>query len=89
MLDRLLLKYLTKKGKIAYYVGQVVLIGLWALYLFGMAGYTMEEGETQLWIGVIAIVIVWAGICYLIWKKPDDEEKVGTAGSDSITENAG
>ncbi|HLR24501.1 MAG TPA: hypothetical protein VK112_01455 [Fodinibius sp.] len=75
MLDRLILKYLTQKGKIAYYVGQVVLIGLWALYLFGIAGYSLEEGEMQLWIGLIVIVISWAGICYLVWKKPDKEEQ--------------
>jgi hypothetical protein len=40
MLDRLFLKYLTKKGKIAYWVGQLLLSAIWGFYVFGVAGYT-------------------------------------------------
>jgi Kef-type K+ transport system membrane component KefB len=73
MLDHFILEYLTKKGKIAYYVGQVLLIAIWAYYLFGIVGYTIDEGETSLFIGLIIIVIVWAGVCLLFWKKSKDK----------------
>lgn len=72
MLDRLFLKYLSKKGKIAYWVGQIVLDGLWALYLFVIAGLSMDEAEGLLFIGILVVLIVWGGVCILVWKKRDE-----------------
>jgi hypothetical protein len=77
MLDRLFLSRLSKKGKIAYWVGQLLLIGIWALYLFGIADYSLEEeGRNMLFLGLIAIVIVWGIVCVIVWKKKDEDCKV-------------
>ena len=74
MLDALILRYLTKKGKIAYFVGQIILIAIFAFYVFGISGASMNEGENLFFIGIITIVILWAGVCLLVWKKPKDED---------------
>ncbi|MBI9054380.1 MAG: hypothetical protein JEY96_11220 [Bacteroidales bacterium] len=75
MLDRLFLKYLSKKGKIAYWVGQIILDVLWALYVFKLAKYTFDDGgDTVLIIGMLVILIVWGGLCYILWKKPNESE---------------
>ena len=75
MLDRFILKYLTKRGKIAYYVGQVILLAIWAYYLFGVVGYSIDEAEVSLFGGLIVIVVFWAGVCFLLWKKPKEDGK--------------
>ncbi len=80
MLDRLFLNRLTKKGKIAYWVGQLVFDLLWALYLFVIAGLTMEEAESLLFIGIVAVLVAWGGVCILLWKK----EKAPVKADDSI-----
>ncbi|WP_439184147.1 hypothetical protein [Carboxylicivirga taeanensis] len=72
MLDRLFLKYLSKKGKIAYWVGQLLLDALWAFYLFAIAGLSMEEAESLLFIGIIVVLIAWGGVCILVWKKEQE-----------------
>ncbi|APU11770.1 MULTISPECIES: hypothetical protein [Cellulophaga] len=74
MLERLLLKHLTKKGKIGYFVGVVVLFALLAVYLFGIADYSMDRGRNPFFIGMIIINLSWAGISYALWKKPKEEE---------------
>jgi hypothetical protein len=74
MLDLLILKHLTKKGKIAYYVGQVVLFALWAFYLFGIAGYSIDQAESPFLVGMIVLAILWSGVCFIIWKKPKETE---------------
>ncbi len=72
MLDRLFLKYLSKKGKIAYWVGQLILDALWALYLFVIAGLSMDEAEGLLFIGILVILIAWGAICIRVWKKTEE-----------------
>jgi hypothetical protein len=75
MLDRLFLKYLTKKGKIAYWVGQIILDVLWALYVFKLAKYTLDDGgEAVLIIGMLVILVAWGGLCRILWKKPKESE---------------
>lgn len=74
MLDKLFLKYLNKKGKIAYFVGQIILFALWAYYLLGIAGYSMEEGRANFFIGMVVILVLWGGVCLLLWKEKPDEK---------------
>jgi len=75
MLDRLFLKYLSKKGKIAYWVGQIILDVLWALYVFKLAKYTFDNGgDMVLIIGMLVILVAWGGICLKLWKKSDESE---------------
>lgn len=75
MLDALILRYLTKKGKIAYFVGQVLLIAIYAFYIFGISGGSLDTDENIFFIGMITIVLLWAGVCLLIWKKPKEEKR--------------
>ena len=75
MLDRLFLKYLSKTGKVAYWVGQIIFDGIFVFYLFGIAGYTLgssgtgarSQTEMILFPGVIGIAIVWGIVCYFVW----------------------
>ena len=69
MLERLLLKHLTKKGKIAYFIGLVLSFAIAAYCVLGIAGYTLETGRDIFFFTILTINILWAGICYLIWKK--------------------
>jgi len=73
MLDRLILKHLTKTGVIAYFVGQITLFAIWAFYLLGIKDYSMDEGRTPFYIGMIVILLGWSGVCLIFWKKPKEE----------------
>lgn len=75
MLDRLFLKYLTKKGKIAYFIGQLLMFALWSYYLLGIEGYSMDDARSMFIGGIIAILIVWGGVCLLLWRKTSNDEK--------------
>ncbi len=75
MLDRLLLKYLTKKGKIAYFVGLIVLFLLTGYYILGIAGYSFDSGRDVFFYSILVVNIVWAAICYMIWRKKETEEE--------------
>jgi len=83
MLDALILKHLTKKGVIAYFAGQIILFGLLAYYIFGVGGYSLDEGEMSFFIGMVVIALLWAGICLLIWKKPKDIENLDSTETES------
>jgi len=75
MIDKLFLKHLSKKGKIAYWVGQILLDAIWAFYVFGVAGYSFETGgETMLIFGMLAILVGWGVVCLMLWKKPKESE---------------
>jgi len=74
MLERLLFRHLTKKGKIGYFVGVLVLFALWAYYVLGIAGHSMEDGRSMFLGGIIVINIVWAGVCLLLWRLPKEEK---------------
>ncbi len=73
MLEKLLFKHLTKKGIIAYFVGTIILFALLAYYILGIAGYSLEEGRTMFFVGIIILNLLWAGACLLFWKKPKEE----------------
>ena len=72
MLEALLLKYLSDKGKKAYFIGLFAGIALFAVFFFGLADYTMETGRSAFITGLIVINVIWAAACYIIWKKDDD-----------------
>ena len=75
MLDRLFLKYLSKKGKIAYWVGQLILDALWIYYVFGIAGYSRDNGgESMVFIGILVVLVVWGAVCITLWRKKEEEE---------------
>jgi len=68
MLDRLFLKYLSKQGKVAYFVGQILLFALWAYILLVPMDYSMEDGKPLFVIGMIVILVVWGGVCLGFWR---------------------
>lgn len=76
MLDKLFCKYLTKKGRIAYLVGQILLFILWAFVVLGVLDYTMEEGRDLFFWGMVAIVFIWGGLCLVLWKEKGDKKEV-------------
>ena len=83
MLDALILRYLTKKGVIAYFAGQIILFGLLAFYIFGIKDNSMEQGETPFFIGMVIIALVWAGVCLLLWKKPKENKNLEATETES------
>ena len=82
MLERLLFRHLTKKGKIGYFLGVLVLFALWAYYVLGIAGYSMDEGRTMFMIGIIVLNIIWAGVCLLLWRLPKEEKNENQSNSE-------
>ncbi len=73
MLDRLFLKYLSKKGKVSYWVGQISMVILFCIYFFGIADHSLDRSEELFFFAIISILVVWGGICLLIWPKSQDE----------------
>ncbi len=73
MLDRLFLKYLSKKGKIAYWIGQLALVAIWLYYIFGVTELSRDEAELPLFGGLVLIVLGWGVVCLLIWKKKEEQ----------------
>jgi hypothetical protein len=73
MLEALVLKYLTKKGVIAYFVGQVIFIAVLAYYIFGILDYSLDRGQDMFFIGMVVIVLLWMGVCLLLWRKPKEK----------------
>ncbi|WP_157821907.1 hypothetical protein [Tenacibaculum sp. Bg11-29] len=73
MLEALVLKYLTKKGVIAYFVGQVIFIAILAYYIFGILDYSLDRGRDMFFIGMVVIVLLWMGVCLLLWRKPKEK----------------
>jgi hypothetical protein len=74
MLDRLFMSKMNKTGKILYFVGQFVLLGLIALVIFGVLGVDFEDGYIGFIIAVIASAVGWGVLCMVIWpaqKKTD------------------
>ncbi|WP_422091827.1 hypothetical protein [Tenacibaculum ovolyticum] len=73
MLEAFVLKYLTKKGVIAYFVGQVIFIAIFAYYIFGILDYSLDRGQDMFFVGMVVIVLLWMGICLLLWRKPKEK----------------
>lgn len=73
MLERLLLKHLTKKGGIAYFIGLVASFALVAYYVLDIAGYTLKTGRDIFFYGILIVNILWAGICYAVWRKKEEQ----------------
>ena len=83
MLDALILRYLTKRGVIAYFAGQIIFFGLLAFYVFGIEDNSMDQGETPFFIGMVVIALVWAGVCLLLWKKPKEIKDLNATETES------
>ncbi|CAM1358601.1 hypothetical protein [Tenacibaculum xiamenense] len=75
MIERLLLKHLTKTGKIAYFVGIIISFILVAYYIFEIMGKSLESGRDHFVIGIVTVNIIWAIICYFLWRKEKEETK--------------
>jgi len=75
MLEKLLFKHLTKKGVIGYFIGTIVLFSFWAYYVLGILGYSMDEGRSMFMGGALVLNLLWAIVCYFVWKKPSTEEE--------------
>ncbi|WP_435315357.1 hypothetical protein [Cellulophaga fucicola] len=75
MLERLLLKHLTKKGKIAYFVGLVASIALVAFIILGVADYSLDSGKDVFFVSIVAVNLIWAGVCYFVWRKKEEENQ--------------
>lgn len=73
MLESFVLKYLTKKGVIAYFVGQVIFIAIFAYYIFGILDYSLDRGQDMFFVGMVVIVLLWMGVCLLLWRKPKEK----------------
>lgn len=73
MLDMLFLSKMSQKGKIMYYVGQAVLLGLGAFILYGVLDIDGETAVIYLVVGAILILVVWGLLCIRLWPKQDKE----------------
>ncbi|MBW2961356.1 hypothetical protein [Mesonia aestuariivivens] len=78
MIENLLLKRLTKKGVICYFVGVVLGFALLAYYIFGLKNYSLDDGQEIFIIGMVIVNVFWAGVSYLCWKKPKEENEIIT-----------
>ncbi len=74
MLDALFMKYLSKKGKGAYWIGQISGVILFSIYLFGIKDYSLDESRGVFILGIIGILVVWGLICLVVWPKSKEEE---------------
>ncbi|WBL26683.1 hypothetical protein [Zunongwangia sp. HGR-M22] len=77
MLDLLIVKKLTRKGKTAYWIIQLTLDILFIGYLFLFMDYDMDrltgDGYGILIVGIVVSLLISAGICLSLWKKPKEE----------------
>lgn len=76
MLDWLFMKYLSRTGKKAYWIGQITIASVFVYYMLGVAGYSINDDDTRVTLigGGIAIIIVWGSICVLLWKKKEEPD---------------
>ena len=80
MLDRLFLSKLTKKGKIAYFLIQLVLDAIFVFVLFGLLAYDLgsygsperDESSIILIPGILIIAILTGILCLQIWRNTDE-----------------
>ncbi len=80
MLDRLFLRKLTKKGKIAYFVIQLVLDAIFVFVLFGLLDYNLgsagssdrDESSMILYPGILIIAVLTGILCLQVWRNPDE-----------------
>ena len=74
LLDELFLGRLTKTGKRAYWIGQLVLLPSWLAYVMLTQGgfHAFVHGSSRLLIigGAVGAVIGWGIACSLLWRKP-------------------
>jgi len=73
MLEQLFLKYLTPKGKIFYFVGQVILFIIWAIIVLKVLDHSLDSGRELFFSGLSGIWVVWTGISFLFFKKKDEK----------------
>jgi len=80
MLERIFLSKLTKKGKMAYFLIQLVLDALFVVVLFGLLDYdfgssgSVERNESSmiLYPGILIIAVVTGIFCLQIWRNTDE-----------------
>jgi hypothetical protein len=75
MLDQLFMKYLSKKGKISYWVGQISMVALFCIYFFGISENSLDESEGLFYAVIISILVGWGAVCLIVWPRSQDEEK--------------
>ncbi|WP_417885636.1 hypothetical protein [Zunongwangia sp.] len=77
MLDILIVKKLTHKGKIAYWIIQLTLDILFLGYLFMFMDYDMDrlagDGYGIVIGGIVVSLLISAAICLTFWRKPKEE----------------
>jgi len=73
MLDKLFMKYLTRTGIKAYWIGQIVIDAIFLYYILGIAGFSVNNDNVRfvMLLGIFAIAVVWGGICLLFWRKKE------------------
>lgn len=75
MLDRLFFRYLSRKGKYGYFIGQFVFLAGYLYYLFGYLDMSLgQHGSEQrsstelaMYGGLLVFIVLWGVICVKIW----------------------
>ncbi len=71
MLDILAIKYLSKTGVKAYFIGQIISLIIWAYYLFGIKDHSIRNDDDfmMFMLGAVVILVVWSCVCIIFWRK--------------------
>ena len=80
MLERLFLSKLTKKGKMAYFLIQLVLDAIFVFVLFGLLDYDLgssgsaerDKSSLILYPGILIIAVLTGIFCLQIWRNKDE-----------------
>ncbi|PIE84189.1 MAG: hypothetical protein CSA07_03020 [Bacteroidia bacterium] len=75
MLDRILLRHLTKKGRIIYFVGLLVVFAVIIFVDMRSAELQGHIRADRFLVKLIVGNIVWGGICYYAWRRPKEERE--------------
>ncbi len=72
ILDRIFLDRVSRTGRVAYGVGQIVLLGALIAFLLTSTDLSFDD-DSFVWIfigGAIPIIIVWGVVCIFVWPRP-------------------
>jgi hypothetical protein len=67
MLDRYFMSKMSQTGKIAYILGQILMILSWAGVVFFGMGMSFDDGRLVWILGAIGIVVGWGFACMLLF----------------------